>query len=135
MARTYFQKFTKDDGTPIEVEYSFASGSETTYSPAYGACGGDACEVEILKSWPHNEEYDALVGRQMELESSGPYGAKISVIALQMQPEVRNELEELDRLIETADKTAELSDAERERMEAWICEHHEYEPYEPEIDF
>jgi hypothetical protein len=52
MAMTYFQKFTKDDGTPIEVEYSFSPGSETTYSPAYGACGGDACEVEIIESWP-----------------------------------------------------------------------------------
>jgi hypothetical protein len=132
---TYFQKFTKDNGTPIEVEYSFAPGSETTYSPAYGACGGDACEVEIIKSWPDTEEYNTLVGRQIALEYSGTNGGKLSVLSLQVMPEVREELEELDRLIEAADKTAELTDAERERMEAWICEHHEYEPYEPEIYF
>lgn len=135
MPQTYFQDFTKDDGTPITVEYSFSPGSETSYSPMYGAVGGDACEVEIISSWPRNEEFDRLVGRRSQLETEhGSYNSKISPIAFQFLPaEVQEELGELDRLISAADETAKLSDAERERMEAWICEHHEYEPYEPEF--
>jgi len=132
MARTYFQDFTKDDDTPITVEYSFSPGSETTYSPAYGACGGDACEVEIISSWPRSEEYERLVERKMNLETT-PFGKPRS-LAL-MGADDLHQLNDLEAAIAKGDKAAELTDAERERMEAWICEHHEYEPYEPEIDF
>ena len=51
MARTYFEDFDRDDGSRVTVEYSFAGGSETSYSPLSGASGGDPCEVAIVKAW------------------------------------------------------------------------------------
>lgn len=55
MARTFFWKFNRHDGTPlVTVEYSISEGSPDTYSPMYGACGGDACEVEIVKAFDDN---------------------------------------------------------------------------------
>lgn len=56
MARTYFTNADLSDGRGIVVEYSFAPGSETTYSPAFGADGGDAPEVEIVKAWMADDE-------------------------------------------------------------------------------
>jgi hypothetical protein len=52
MARTHFQDFTRTDGTAITVEYTVEGrNSPTTYSPVYGADGGDAAEFGIIKAW------------------------------------------------------------------------------------
>jgi hypothetical protein len=48
---TYFRDFKRGDGTEVTVEYRFSAGSPTTYSPATGADGGDADEVEIVKAF------------------------------------------------------------------------------------
>jgi hypothetical protein len=115
MTRTYFKDFTRDNGQPITVEYQMEDGT----------C---AC---IISAWPNTEEYNKLVARQMELEYSGPYGVRVNTIM--MDPDVREELVELDRLIEAEDETARLPDAERERFEAWLSENHIQIPDEPEF--
>jgi len=51
MAHTYFHDFTRESGEVVTVEYTFRPGSSTTYSPMYGADGGDADECEIVKAW------------------------------------------------------------------------------------
>lgn len=51
MAQTYFQDFIRTSGEVITVEYTYTAGSDTTYSPLYGADGGDGAEIEILKAW------------------------------------------------------------------------------------
>lgn len=61
MSYTYFQDFISDDGDPITVEYSFAGGSDTNYSPLHGASGGDGYEVEIIKAWGRNDEKDVAL--------------------------------------------------------------------------
>lgn len=130
MAQTFFQDFAKDNGAPITVEYSFAPGSETTYSPMNGAVGGDPCEVEIVNSWPRSEKYDRLIERRMNLETT-PFGKPRSL--LMMSGDDLHHLHDLDESIAKGDRAAELTDAERERMEAWIAEHHVYEPYEEDV--
>lgn len=120
MALTYFQDFTRDDGSPITVEYEVeGSYSPTTYSPHSGADGGDAPIFGIIDAWPRTEEYNALWGRRSNLET-GHWGGPLHPAFI--TPELREELQELDRQIEAAKIT--LTDAERERMEAWIAEHY-----------
>lgn len=46
---TYFQDFKRDDSSDVTVEYEISYGSSTTYSPAYGADGGEGVEVTIVK--------------------------------------------------------------------------------------
>jgi hypothetical protein len=106
MSRTYFKDFTRENGQPITVEYHME---------------GDTCAC-ITSAWPNTEEYNQLIARQMELQYSGPYG-KRALVAI-MDPDVREELIELDRLIEAEDETARLSDTERERFEAWLSENY-----------
>lgn len=56
---THFQDFKRDDGTEITVEYQVEGrNSPTTYSPMYGADGGDAAEFIILKAWRKDTEAD-----------------------------------------------------------------------------
>jgi len=52
--RTTFHDFKRADGSEVTVEYGFYGGSETTYSPHSGACGGDAAEVEIVTAFDDN---------------------------------------------------------------------------------
>lgn len=50
--RTFYHKFTRPDGTKIEVECSVnGRNSPATYSPYFGADGGDAAEFCIIKAW------------------------------------------------------------------------------------
>jgi hypothetical protein len=131
MARTHFQDFTKDDGAPVTVEYSVeGSYSPTTYSPMNGACGGDAPEIGIIAAWPRTEDYDRLWRRKSEIEA-GPYGQTRHFLSFSEKE--REDLAEIDRAIEAADKSAELTDSERERMEAWLCEHYVEDDPEPEF--
>lgn len=131
MGRTYFQNFSRDDGSPITVEYEVeGSFSPTTYSPHSGACGGDAPTFCILSAWPNTEEYDALHRRVRELQS-GHWGRPRHPALF--TPEVLEELNELDAQIEKADAACQLNDSERERMEMWIAEHYVDEPDDPEF--
>jgi hypothetical protein len=131
MARTHFHDFTKDDGMPITVEYGVeGSYSPKTYSPLSGACSGDAPEIGIISAWPQNEEYHRLWRRKSEIEA-GPYGQTRHLLSF--SEEEREELTDLDQAIEAADKTAELTDSERERMEAWLSEHYVEDDPEPEF--
>lgn len=130
MPETFFQDFTRDDGSPVTVEYSYSPGSETTYSPMSGACGGDGCDVEIVTAWPNTQEYNDLHSRKTDLENS-MLGK--SVHWLIGADSIREEIAKLSSQIDTADETSRLTDSERERMADWIIEHHVYEPYEPEF--
>ncbi|MGY4222708.1 hypothetical protein ACVMIH_000069 [Bradyrhizobium sp. USDA 4503] len=123
MTRTYYQDFVKDDGTHVTVEYTYKPGSDTTYSPMNGACGGDPCEVSVGDSWPRSDEYDRFHGRLTALE------------AVEMgfrSAHWYEEKAELEAKIAEGDKLAELSDAERLRMENWLIENHKYDPEEYE---
>lgn len=128
MARSFYQDFTKDDGLPVTVEYTFNAGSETTYSPASGAHGGDPCEVTIVRSWPNTPEHDDLCARRnalSEAQQRNPF---------RVDDDERQVLWEMNNDIERDEARAELTDAERDRMEAWLCEHHVDEP-DDDIDF
>lgn len=114
MPRTFFQDFERDDGTPITVEYGVeGSYSPTTYSPMHGASGGDFPEFTILKAWPRSAEYDALAKQWLALLNDGP--------------EARANIETAMAALEFTDK---LTAAETERMEAYLAEHYEEEPFD-----
>ncbi|RWO23321.1 hypothetical protein [Mesorhizobium sp.] len=109
MTATYFQDFTRDNGLPVTVEYSFSQGSDT------------AC-VEIVEAWPNTPEFDALCQRRNDIRwarSRPPLWQSCTVVWLNLR-------------IWFAGRAARLTDAERERMETWLIEHHEYEPYYPD---
>lgn len=108
---THFQDFTRDNGAPITVEFEFSSGSETTYSPASGACGGDGCYVNIIKAWPNTKRHDGLCRRWLDASSGqGRIAAtKAGVLAL---------------VISFFEWFSYPNDVERERMEEWLIEHH-----------
>lgn len=128
MPRTFFQDFTRDDGSPVTVEYSFRGGSEASYSPMFGASGGgDACDVEIVTVMPNTEEYERLCARKLDLTRTA-YGAERSLVLLAMEPEDMEKLSEINADIKAAEKACALTDAERERMETWLIEHHVDEP-------
>jgi hypothetical protein len=115
MPRTYFKDFTRDNGQPVTVEYQME---------------GETCAC-VVAEWPNTEEYNRLVAERMELEYSGPYGKRASVVM--MDPDIREKLQELDGLIEALDETARLSDSERERMERWLSENYIQESDEVEF--
>lgn len=59
---TCHHTFTRPNGVVITVEYSVSGrNSPTTYSPMYGADGGDAAEFAIVKAW------DEATGTDIEL--------------------------------------------------------------------
>lgn len=59
MGRTYYHTTKADDGSEIEVEFAYSHGSETTYSPRFGADGGDSPEVEIRTAYRTADPADA----------------------------------------------------------------------------
>jgi len=123
MARTFFQDFTRDNGLPITVEYAVdGSYSSTTYSPMHGADGGDFPEFSIIKAWPRTPTSEWLAGVSLRLMSGNnrtPFGWKVAAA-------LRYPVDLLARAYERW--LANLTDAERERMEAWIAEHYVDEP-------
>lgn len=56
--RTTFHEYTRPNGDVITVEYGFDGGSPTTYSPHYGACGGDGAEVTIVTAFDEINDID-----------------------------------------------------------------------------
>lgn len=115
MSGTHFQDFKRDNGYPITVEYSFSPGSETTYSPMYGAVSGDPCEVGIVAAWPNTPRFDRLYGLRNRLAwIASPWWMRPSRFIARWAVEA---------VIWLWGMRARLSDTERERMEAWIAEH------------
>ncbi|WP_454629691.1 hypothetical protein [Bradyrhizobium cenepequi] len=123
MAQTFFQDFCKDNGLPVTVEYTYRPGSETSYSPAFGACGGDPCEIEIVNSWPNSTEFERACEIRIDLEwrKHSRWMKPFVWIALQFA--------KVD--IWLRGLPAHLTAAERERIGVWLSVHHVYEPYEP----
>lgn len=122
MGATYFENFARNDGSLVTVEYSYSPGSETTYSPMYGASGGDGCEVEIISSWPDTAVFERLCGLQNGLTWPTP--------TIFQRPGIWIGLLPIKLAIWFLQWRSRLSDDERERMEASIAEHHVYEPAE-----
>jgi hypothetical protein len=48
---SHFHDFARPDGTIVTAEFTFSPGSPPTYTPMYGADGGDATECEIVKAF------------------------------------------------------------------------------------
>lgn len=119
--RTFFENFVKDNGLPVCVEYSFRGGSETSYSPRFGADGGDPCDVSIVASWPNTDGFNRLcrLGR-----IAGGYGWRDRTLRFLFSP-----------LIWLCERRAQLTDVERERMESSIIENHVDEPDDFEEDY
>lgn len=134
MSRTFFQDFSKDDGQPVTVEYSVdGSYTPTTYSPMYGADGGDCPEFCIVSSWPNSEEYNELFSRRKAIEDSW-HGKSIMWLIGFSSSDTADELQEINDRLAVLEERAELTDAERDRMLDWVAEHY-VEDYSDEIDF
>lgn len=118
------QDFELDDGRPVTVEYTYKPGSDTTYSPAFGACGGDAPEVEIIGCWPNNPEFDGFCQNRSDIETHD--------WPLIVRPFAWLGLQIVKFEISLMIRSVRPSSAEYERMEAWLIENHVYDPYEPE---
>jgi hypothetical protein len=116
--------FKKDNGLPVTVEFEHSPGSETTYSPMFGACGGDGCEVSITSVWPNTKRYNRICKLSLDLTSDLSRAPKI------LRPNYLLAIKLVDALLWILERRARLTDAERERIEGWIIEHHEYD-YEP----
>lgn len=50
--------FTRANGDVVTVTFDYRGGSPTTYSPLYGADGGDPDECEITKARVNGEEVE-----------------------------------------------------------------------------
>jgi hypothetical protein len=118
------QDFCLDDGRPVTVEYTYRPGSETTYSPMYGADGGDGCEVEITNCWPRSEAYEEFCRRRN--------ARKWEERSVWTRPFAWIELQFVSTAIWLFEQSVRLTDDEYQRMEVWLIENHVYEPYEPE---
>ncbi len=80
MGRTYSQNFSRDDGSPITVEYEVeGSFSPTTYSPHSGACGGDA--VKRLRSIGCTGVVDGKIAMKLLVPSKSARGRFLMVLA------------------------------------------------------
>lgn len=103
MPRTYFHDFERDDGSPITVEYAIEDGT---------------CAY-IVDAWPRTEEYNRLWAEKNRIET-GAYGNKRHFLGF--TEEEREVLNEINSEIERA--KFELTEAEHERMGAWLSENH-----------
>lgn len=128
--RTYFQGFTRDNGLPIMVEVGVdGSYSPTTYSPMFGAEGGDAATFYILDSWPDTPFHNCLV--RIEMSIRWPQRRDLTPFGWWLADLISKPVRAL--LWFDAWWRASLTDAERERMEAWLAEHYvDDDDYEPE---
>lgn len=126
MSRTYFHDFTRDNGLPITVEYS-AGGGEPNFDFPGHICdgGGSDPEIAILKAWPNTPGHDRLAKLDLDLwlHRRKQFGETLTAV-------LRWPLRALIRIDEWW--RASLTDAERERMEAWIAEHYVDDDDDPE---
>jgi len=116
MARTFFHDFVRDNGQPVTVEYEVdGSYSPTTYSPRYGADGGDAPTFGIIDCWPNEPWFDALSGRRNARSWPGRAPTlvdRICAAVLRWRCDFHRWW------------LCSLTDAERERMEAYLAENY-----------
>lgn len=124
MARTYFHDFTRDDGTPVTVEYSTSAGEPYYDNPGH-ICDGGGCGpgAMIVDAWPNTPAFDALVGRHSRLTWDMPRDSGLARRAW-----ARIAAPVLAVRIWIARRKAVLTDAERQRMEAWLAEHCDFGP-------
>lgn len=112
MPRTFFQDFIRDNGATVTVEYRM----------------DDETCAAIIKCWPNTPEHDALNKELMQLDFYMLQGRSIGDLYGIFGDEARKErIEELQREIGEDEERAELTDAERQRMEAWLSENHTHE--------
>jgi hypothetical protein len=103
--------FQKANGMKVFVEYDFAPGSETTYSPMSGACGGDPCEVTITSVWPDTDFFEDLCETTNILADERPFLWRTRRGAVRL-------------LMKFMEWRCRLTDDEWEAAEAYIAEHH-----------
>jgi hypothetical protein len=128
MPRTFFQNFNRDDGTPVTVQYS-ASGGESNFDHPGHICdgGGSGPEFAIVSSWPNTPEYNALVcDRNALAEHYFPPHSAIWPLGAHMCKDGR--INRMNERIAALEAACKLTDAEDERMCAWLAEHHVDEP-------
>lgn len=115
--RTFFQDFTLDSGTKVTAEYSYSAGSPDTYSPRFGAEGGDPCEVSILKVMPSTRIFDWLCHVSLALT----YGSILHRVVCAP--------------LHFLEWWHFPGTTERERMEEWIIDHvtHDDDYYEEDF--
>jgi len=113
MPRSFFHDFIRDDGSPVTVEFEH----------------GDY--VMIVDVMPNTPDFDRLCGEQLCLTRT-VYGGPID-LAL-MDTETRERLAELDAQMAAAKAACKLTDAEDNRMCAWLAEHHVVD-YSDDIEF
>jgi hypothetical protein len=116
--RTYFHDFTREDGLPVTVEYRMDGGT---------------C-ASIIKCWPNTPEHEALNKELLELDFYMLQGRSIEALLRIFADDERKErIHELQQEIARDEERVELSDAERERMEAWLSEN--FIPETDDIEF
>lgn len=119
--RTYFQDFVRDNGLPVTVEYS-STGGEPNFDYPGHICdgGGSGPEIVILKAWPDTPWHNRLAS--IEFAFQVPKSSTTSVGVW-----LGRKLAAPFRWLMAVDEwwRASLSDAERERMEAWLAERYE----------
>jgi hypothetical protein len=106
MPRTFFQDFNRVDGSSITVKYSFRTG-----------------EVEIVEAWPNTPEYNALQNDRYALAEH-----YFPPLIRGIDPSPAGRIARIDERLAAMEAACKLTDAEGERMCAWLAEHHVDEP-------
>jgi hypothetical protein len=128
---THFQDFTRDNGQPVTVEWRVASEGESNFDHPGHICDGGGSEpiIEIVDAWPtstaHNWLHNADYRLWHRLHFKGWRMAAYRVLRLPIRAAIAVD----------AWWRASLTDAERERMESWLAERYEPEPYDPADDY
>lgn len=121
---TYFQDFCRDDGKPVTVEYGVESYGEPNFDYPGHICdgGGSGHVMQIIDCWPNDAAFEDLARRRND--RSWKKDPSLVDRVAEWLLELRMTIAKLRR--------GTLSSEERERMEAWLDEHHVFEDEEPE---
>lgn len=77
MPQTYFQEFTRDDGTKITVEYIATGGSPAHFAGRYeDSTPAEAPEIEIVKAWRKGGDEDDVTLTDAEIQKFGDWIAE-----------------------------------------------------------
>lgn len=128
---TAFHTFFRDNGLPVTVEYEIGSQGEPNFDYPGHICdgGGSGPEILIVKAWPETPWHNRLAGIDLWFFTQPNVTRTGAWLARQITVPIRG-LMAFDEWLR-----ASLTDAERERMEDWLIEHFEPEPYEPDDYF
>ena len=123
MGATHFHKIIKDNDLPCEVEYEIVSYGEDNYDHPGHICdgGGSGPEVSIRDSWPDTPDFMILESKRLALVTAldSPMHASKPWI---VQAWGRLKLIVFVLRIDWKKRAARLTDDERWRWEAVICE-------------